>query len=303
MRPAGRRTTSGAIVRALAGSSARGLRLHSIDRGPCRRGVRPVRPVAMAGCAEARRLARDLRCGDARPRAGSHVARSRDSRPAGPPARAGGIRADARRVSEGDRVRPARRAGPRARRKASRDAGANRAALRRAGRDRAGDLGARDQLRRGEDAAQRGPRACDAGVSRAPQGAVPRGVPARAEDARRGPRHAREHALILGRRDGPAAASAVGLLQIRDRLRRRRQARHLDLGAGCARHHRQSSGRARLAARHALGLRGEGAARDRLHHRAARREGDDRRMAQARLSCRRAARGSPRQSLRRRPRC
>ena len=43
----------------------------------------------------------------------------------------------------------------------------DRAALRRAGRDRAGDLGARDELRRGEDAAQRGPRAGDAGVSRA----------------------------------------------------------------------------------------------------------------------------------------
>ena len=76
------------------------------------------------------------------------------------------------------------------------------------GADRAGDLGARDRLRRREDAARRDPRARDAGVSRAAQGAVPRGVPARAEDAAGRPRHARRHALVLGRRDGAAAASA-----------------------------------------------------------------------------------------------
>ena len=87
------------------------------------------------------------------------------------------------RVSEGVRVRQSRRAGAQARRTASRDADEDRAALRRAGLDRAGDLGARDQLRRGEAAAQRDPRARDAGLSRPAQGAVPRGVPARAEDA------------------------------------------------------------------------------------------------------------------------
>ena len=98
-----------------------------------------------------------------------------------------------------------------------------------------GDLGPRDRVRRPQAAAQRDPRAGDAGLSRAAQGHVPRRIPDRAEDPAGGPRHARRHAQLLGRRDGTHPVPAVRILQARRRFRRRRPARHLDLGAGCAR--------------------------------------------------------------------
>ena len=68
------------------------------------------------------------------------------------------------------------------------------------------------------------------------------------------------HVTLAGMRSSWAGAMGqpqllpVGLLQVRDRLRRRRPARRLDLGARRARHHRQPSGRTWLAARPALGL-------------------------------------------------
>ncbi len=165
---------------------------------------------------------------------------------------------------------------------APRDACGDRAALRRAAAGDPGDLGPRDRVRRPQAAAQRHPRAGDAGLRRPAQGHVPRGIPHRAENPAGGPRQARRHAQLLGRRDGAHAVPAVGILQARGRLRRRRPPRHLDLGAGCARRRGLATGGQGLAARQALGLRGEGAERHRLHHRRAGRHAADRRMDQAR---------------------
>ncbi len=75
----------------------------------------------------------------------------------------------------------------------------------------------------------------DAGLLRQAQGHVPPGASVRVQDAGGGPRQARRHAQLLGRRHGAHAVPAVGVLQIRRRLRRRRQEGHLELGAGCAR--------------------------------------------------------------------
>ena len=74
------------------------------------------------------------------------------------------------------------------------------------------------------------------------------------EDAA-GRRAARRPALVLGRRHGAHAISAVGVLQIRGRFRRRRQDRHLAFGAGRARLGRQAAQGQRLARRRALGDR------------------------------------------------
>ena len=65
---------------------------------------------------------------------------------------------------------------------------------------------------------------------------------------------ARGHAQLLGRRDGSHPVPAVGILQARRRLRRRRPPRHLELGAGCARLGGAAARRQGLAARRALGL-------------------------------------------------
>ena len=77
-----------------------------------------------------------------------------------------------------------------------------------------------------------------------------------AEDPGGGPRQARRHAQLLGRRDGADAVPAVGVLQARRRFRRRRPPQHLDLGAGRARLGRAAARQQGLAARQALGLRG-----------------------------------------------
>ena len=75
-----------------------------------------------------------------------------------------------------------------------------------------------------------------------------------AQDAGGGPRQARRHAQLLGRRHGAHPVPAVRVLQIRRRFRRRRQEGHLEFGAGCARLRRAAARRQGLAARHALGL-------------------------------------------------
>ena len=241
MRPAGRRTTRGAIVRALAGSSARGLRLAlqstaALADAAFDRFVQSLWPDAQQlGVSRAtfdaatRGLEPDLTLPDL----------VIPGRPDRQPAQAEFVQTPAEYLKE-SAFDAARRAGPR---KLAEQHRATLAQIEQRfgvpGRHRAGDLGARDRLRRGEDCrtarSARSRRRPISGGART----VPRGVPARAEDAAGGPRHAREHALLLGRRDGAAAVPAVGLLQVRDRFRRRRQARHLDLGAGCARHHRR----------------------------------------------------------------
>ena len=66
-------------------------------------------------------------------------------------------------------------------------------------------------------------------------------------------RQARRHEKLLGRRDGAHAIPADRVLQARDRHGRRRQARHLDLGAGCAGVRGGAACRQGLAARQALG--------------------------------------------------
>jgi len=79
-------------------------------------------------------------------------------------------------------------------------------------------------------------------------------------------RHPRsELALVVGRRHGADPVPAVGVLQVRRRFRRRRQGRHLALGARCARLRRQAAGRRGLGARQAVGLRGAPAVGRRLH--------------------------------------
>src|SRR5450631_3809844 len=88
---------------------------------------------------------------------------------------------------------------------------------RRAGQCGAGDLGARDRLRRRETAARRHPRAGHASLCRQAQGFLPQRIPARAENAA-GRRAARRLALVLGRRHGAHAIPAVGVLQIRGRF-------------------------------------------------------------------------------------
>ena len=96
--------------------------------------------------------------------------------------------------------------------------------LRRARQCRAGDLGARDRLWPLHGSPRRHARAGDASLCRQAQGFLPQRIPARAEDAA-GRRAARVHALVLGRRHGPDAIPAVGILQIRRRFRRRRPRR------------------------------------------------------------------------------
>ena len=135
---------------------------------------------AMAGRASARRLARHLRRRDARARARPVAARSRHSGRAGKAAAAAGIRADAVAISARGDVRAARRARQATRRAIPRHAGAHRARDRRARQCRAGDLGARDRLRRLQAAARRHPRAGDAGLYRQAQGLLPQRIPARA---------------------------------------------------------------------------------------------------------------------------
>ena len=74
----------------------------------------------LAAGAGARRLAPDLRCGDARARARSDAARSRSAGPAGrAAARPGRIRADAGRLHQGGQHRAPRRAGKEARRRST----------------------------------------------------------------------------------------------------------------------------------------------------------------------------------------
>ena len=170
-------------------------------------------------------------------------------------AAAAGIRADAGAISARADLRPPGRAGQETRRAIPRHAGAHRERVRRARQCGAGDLGARDRLRRRKAAARRHPRAGDASLCRQAQGFLPQRIPARAEDAA-GRRAARRHALVLGRRHGPHAIPAVGVLQIRRRFRRRRPRRHLAFGAGCARLGGQAARRQGLAGRQAVGDRG-----------------------------------------------
>ena len=199
-----------------------------------RRAIRAISAIDLARGAGARRLAQ-------RPSTRRHAASSPISRcpispfPAasGAAAAAAGIRADAGAISARADLRSARRAGQETRRAIPRHAGAHREGIRRARQCRAGDLGARDRLRRRKAAVRRAARAGDAGLCRQAQGFLPQRIPARAEDAA-GRRAARRFALVLGRRDGAHPVPAVGILQIRRRFRRRRPRRHLAFGAGRA---------------------------------------------------------------------
>ena len=185
-------------------------------------------------------------------------------RAAGPAGRAaarpGRVRADAGRLHQGGEHRPARRAGEEAFRRAQPYAGGDRAEIRRARKHAAGDLGARDRVRRLQAAEERHHRARHPGLLRAAQGHVPAGAALRAQDAGGGPHQARRHEELLGRRHGADPVPAVGVLQARRRLRRRRQEGHLEFGARRARLRRAAAPAQGLAARHPLGLRGARAA-------------------------------------------
>ena len=224
--------------------------------GPRRRRRVPkmaCRPLA-AGRG-ARRLAQDLRRGDARGRARSDVARSRPAGPRGrATARTGRVRADAGGLHQGGEHRAHGGAGKETRRRPRAHACRDRAAIRRAGQRAARDLGPRDRLRHLQAAEERHHRARHPGLLRAAQGHVPAGAPLRAQDAGGGTRQARGLAQLLGRRHGADPVPALRVLQIRGRLRWRRQEGHLDVDSRCTRLRRAATGRQGLAARHALGL-------------------------------------------------
>ena len=226
------------------------------DIGPRRRPRVPkmaCRPLA-AGRG-ARRLAQDLRRGDARGRARPDAARSRPAGPRGrAPARTGRVRADAGGLHQGGEHRAHGGAGKETRRRPRAHACRDRAEIRRAGQRAARDLGPRDRLRHLQAAEERHHRARHPGLLRAAQGHVPAGAPLRAQDAGGGTRQARGLAQLLGRRHGADPVPALRVLQIRRRLRRRRQEGHLDVDSRCARLGRAATGRQGLAARHALGL-------------------------------------------------
>ena len=249
------------------------------------------------------RLAPDLRRRDPRARAGPVAARSCAHRTAGAAAAAAaGIRADARRLRARKLDRPPRRRRQEALHRASRHARRHRAAVRRAAADHSRHLGPRDGVRRLQAAARCAAGARDPGLHRAAQGHVPRRIPRRAEDAA-GRRAARADAQLLGRRDGADPVPAVGILQARGRLRRRRPRRYLDLGARCAGVGGKAACQQGLGARRALGLRGPQSGECRLHHRPAGARDAGRRMAQARLRRRPTAAGSRTASSGTRRRC
>ena len=206
-------------------------------------GVQPLARRPVAAGAEHGRLAQDLQRRHPRGRARSDAARSRPAGPQGSAAaRPGRVRADAGRLHPGDRRSrgsPSRArssppsTAPRSRRSSSKYGVPPNMILAIWGRETAfggyklphnairvlatqGYYGRRKDMFREE-------------------------LLLRAQDPGGGPRHARRHAQLLGRRDGADAVPAVGVLQARRRFRRRRQARHLDLGARRARRRRRSS--------------------------------------------------------------
>ena len=87
---------------------------------------------------------------------------------------------------------------------------------------------------------QRDPGAGDASLSRQAQGSVPRRISAGAENPGRRSDQACRHAQLLGRRHGAHPIPAVGIFQVRRRLRRRRPPRHLEFNTGRARFGRQA---------------------------------------------------------------
>ena len=143
-----------------------------------RRGLHAIHRLAVAGGAGRRRLARDFRCRDARPRARLQTARSDPARAARRPARRRRPSScRCRRItSRKPPSRGWRREGQQADAEASRRARSDRAAVRRAGHDRAGDLGPRDRLRPLFAALRHAARGGDAGLCRPPQGSVPRRI-------------------------------------------------------------------------------------------------------------------------------
>ncbi len=231
----------------IAGGAARAAR--------ARCGVQPLAGEPVAAGAKQGRFAQDLQRRHPRARARPDAARSRTAGPQGAAAApAGRVRADPVRLHPRTVDLPACRPRQEARGGASRDVGQNRATLRRAAQHHPRDLGPRDRLWRTQAAAQRHPRAGDAGLLRPAQGHVPRRAALRIQDPGRGARHARQDAQLLGRRDGPHAIPAVGVLQARGRFRRRRSPRHLGLDSGRARVSRAAARQQGLEARPALGL-------------------------------------------------
>ena len=272
----------------------------------CRRraGVPEMARRAVAAGPGHGRLAQDLRGGDARARARPDLAGPRVAGPAGrAAARPGRVRADAGRLHQGGEHRPARGAGEEAFRRPQPYAGGDRAEIRRARKHAAGDLGARDRVRRLQAAEGRHHRARHPGLLRPAQGHVPAGAALRAQDAGGGPHQARRYAELLGRRHGTDPVPAVGVLQARRRLRRRRQEGHLEFGARRARLRRATAPAQGLATRHPVGLRGARPARHRLHHRRSRAHAAGRRVAQAGLRSRLWRASRARRSLPNRRRC
>ena len=152
--------------------------------GARRRGVPAIPAIAVARGATARRLARDLRRGDARARTRSVAARPRLAGTRRHGAAAGRVRADAGRLRARDHDRAARRAGQEA--AASSTARRSTRIEQQFGVQPSVVLaiwGRETAYRRLQAAARRDPRAGDAGLYRPAQGHVPRRVPGGAEDA------------------------------------------------------------------------------------------------------------------------
>ena len=269
-----------------------------------RRRLHAIHRLAVAGGAGGRRLARDVRCRDARPRAGLQIARSdlarasRDRR-----AVAGRVRAGAGGLSEGSQHRAAGRRRAAADGEVSPRADRDRSALRRAGDDRARDLGPRNRLWPLHAALRRVARAGDAGLCRPAQGSVSQRVHPGAEDDQRRRGDAQGYALVLGRRHRPDAIPAVGILQACRRFRRRRPQGHLAFGAGRAGLRRAAARQQGLAAGRALGLRGARAGQCRLHDGRAGSDKTDRRMAARRFRAGARTKSSAPPNRRSRPRC
>ena len=162
---------------------------------------------------------------------------------------------------------------------------------------RARHLGARDRLRRAPLAALRHPGAGHPGLARPAQGDVPQRADLRPQDAAGRRAHARDHERVVGRRHGPHAVHAVGVLHAGLRPRRRRPQGHLGLGAGRAGLRRQPAARQGLGGRATLGLRGAPAGRHHLPARGAAPRAHRARVGEARGRAHRAGgRFPPRRS-------